>query len=73
MQYTFCSKIGLMLSNTRAAGAGGDVQKTAETRTGEHHLVEVAEAHPLYRRRLPFRQRGDELHSGRLLLQHSQR
>lgn len=39
----------------------------------EQHLVEVAEAHPLYGRRLPFRQRGDKLHSGRLLLQHPQR
>lgn len=37
------------------------------------NLVEVAEAHPLYSRRLPLRQRGDKLHRGGLLLQHAQR
>lgn len=37
------------------------------------NLVEVAKAHPLYGRRLPFGQRGDKLHSRRLLLQDAER
>lgn len=77
MQYPFCSKMWLIPSDTQAAGAGADVRAALNTssrgKTAERHLVEVAEAHPLYCRRLPFRQRGDKLHGGRLLLQHPQR
>lgn len=77
MQYPFCSKMWLIPSDTQAAGAGADVHAALNTssrgKTAERHLVEVAEAHPLYCRRLPFRQRGDKLHGGRLLLQHPQR
>lgn len=39
----------------------------------KNNLVEVAEAHPLYGRRLPLGQRGNKLHSGGLLLQHAER
>lgn len=77
MQYPFCSKMRLILSDPLAARAGAGARTALDTntrgKTEERHLVEVAEAHPLYRRSLPFRQRGDKLHGGRLLLQHPQR
>lgn len=77
MRYPFCSKMWLMPGETQAAGAGADVHAALNTssrgKTEERHLVEVAEAHPLDCRRLPFGQRGDKLHGGRLLLQHPQR
>lgn len=37
------------------------------------YLVEVSKSHPLYGRCFPLRQRGNKLHSRRLLLQHPQR